>query len=715
VLSVNALDLSQLIVGTYNFTYSITDANTCTNSTTVTITIDEAPESGTANTPIEFCLADITAAQTYNLFDLLTDEDQTGTWFDDDSSLALSGAVVTLDGLAANTYNFTYDVDAIGTCDDVNITVSIIINDTSAPTASSPQEFCDIPTVSDLVATGTTIQWYDAVNGGNLLTDITALVDGQIYYATQTDATTSCESSVRTAVTAIIYLSPNAGVANTTAIVSCNDNNNIDLFTGLDGTQDSSGLWTNDDGVGSLTGAVFNATGVSAGTYNFTYQVTASAPCVDDNETISVTIEAPLSAGSTINPTLDMCSNEGTTDLFTLLGTADSGGVWSPALTSTTGLFDPLVDADGTYIYTLNNSCGTFTNQVEVTVTLAPNAGVDNTLIICAGDSATDLFTLLGTEAQSGGVWSPALISTTGVFDPSIDVSGTYTYTVSTVAPCTSDSTAEISVTINDSPTVIVLDSDPEFCLVNNPTLADLGSSVSLIGTVNWYEDIALTTPLLSTDSLVDGEDYYATQTNNTGCESSIPVQINVTINDVITPTFDDPTLEYCINDNPTISTLSSNIIEYDSDLDNLRWYDTVTGGSAISESSLLTDTTYYVALVDQVTGCESSLRLEVIPDLTACGKLNIPDGFSPNGDGTNDTFDVDNLAFLYPNFEMEIYNRNGNVVYKGNANSPRFDGISNQSRVVSKGDLPVGVYFYIFIFNDGENKPEQGRLYLSR
>ncbi|MEP4779623.1 MAG: gliding motility-associated C-terminal domain-containing protein, partial [Algibacter sp.] len=715
VLSVNALDLSQLIVGTYNFTYSITDVNTCTNSTTVTITIDEAPESGTANTPIEFCLADITAAQTYNLFDLLTDEDQTGTWFDDDSSLALSGAVVTLDGLAANTYNFTYDVDAIGTCDDVNITVSIIINDTPAPTASSPQEFCDIPTVSDLVATGTTIQWYDAVNGGNLLTDITALVDGQIYYATQTDATTSCESSVRTAVTAIIYLSPNAGVANTTAIVSCNDNNNIDLFTGLDGTQDSSGLWTNDDGVGSLTGAVFNATGVSAGTYNFTYQVTASAPCVDDNETISVTIEAPLSAGSTINPTLDMCSNEGTTDLFTLLGTADSGGVWSPALTSTTGLFDPLVDADGTYIYTLNNSCGTFTNQVEVTVTLAPNAGVDNTLIICAGDSATDLFTLLGTEAQSGGVWSPALISTTGVFDPSIDVSGTYTYTVSTVAPCTSDSTAEISVTINDSPTVIVLDSDPEFCLVNNPTLADLGSSVSLIGTVNWYEDIALTTPLLSTDSLVDGEDYYATQTNNTGCESSIPVQINVTINDVITPTFDDPTLEYCINDNPTISTLSSNIIEYDSDLDNLRWYDTVTGGSAISENSLLTDTTYYVALVDQVTGCESSLRLEVIPDLTACGKLNIPDGFSPNGDGTNDTFDVDNLAFLYPNFEMEIYNRNGNVVYKGNANSPRFDGISNQSRVVSKGDLPVGVYFYIFIFNDGENKPEQGRLYLSR
>ena len=63
----------------------------------------------------------------------------------------------------------------------------------------------------------------------------------------------------------------------------------------------------------------------------------------------------------------------------------------------------------------------------------------------------------------------------------------------------------------------------------------------------------------------------------------------------------------------------------------------------------------------------------------------------------------------------MEIYNRYGNIVYKGNANSPRFNGKSNQSGTIGKGDLPVGVYFYIFNFNDGINKPEQGRLYLSR
>ncbi|MFV9552347.1 gliding motility-associated C-terminal domain-containing protein [Algibacter sp. PT7-4] len=708
------LDLTQLTIGTYNFTYTITDANSCTNSSTVSIIVADAPESGTVNTPEAFCIAEITTGQTYNLFDLLTDEDQTGVWSDDSASGALTDNIVTLDGLSAGTYNFTFNVDAINTCDDVNVTVSIIINDTSSPSAPSTQEFCDAATVADLTATGTSIQWYDVAAGGTPLANTIALVDSQIYYATQTDATTGCESSLRTAVTATIYQSPNAGNINATAIVSCNDNSSIDLFTGLDGTQDTGGTWQNNDAVGSLSGNIFDATGVSAGTYSFTYLVTASAPCIDDSETIMVTIEEPLNAGANVNPTLDICSNEGTTDLFTLLGGADTGGTWSPALTSATGVFDPLEDADGTYTYTLTNSCGTFTNQVEVTVTLAPNAGTDNTLNICAGHDPVDLFTLLGTAAQSGGVWSPALTSGTGLFDPAVDTSNTYTYTVAAVAPCSPDATAEIIVTVNDTPAIIVLDPDPEFCLVNNPTVASLSASIRPTGTVNWYADAALTTPVLLTDNLIDGEIYYATQTSGS-CESSEAVQINVTVNDAPTPTLADPTLEYCINDNPTISVLSDNIVEYDNSLDNLRWYDAATGGSAISNSSLITNTTYYVALINQATGCESSVRLEVIPDLTACGKLIIPDGFSPNGDGINDTFDIDNLAILYPNFEIEIYNRNGNIVYKGNANTPRFDGTSNQGRIVSNGDLPVGVYFYIFNYNDGENKPEQGRLYLSR
>ncbi len=709
------VDLTLLTINSYNFTYSITSVDGCSNSSTVVVTVVDAPESGTpvATFP-EYCKATISTGQTVNLFDLLNGEDQTGIWADDDTSGALSGNTVTIDGLVAGTYNFTYDVTAIGSCDDVLVTVSVIINDTQAPTASISQEFCDNALVSELSATGTTIQWYDNATGGTALAGTVALVNGETYYATQTDATTGCESSIRFEVTAIIYQSPNAGNPNATPIIACSGNNNIDLNTGLDGTQDVGGVWQDTDSTGALTGNSFDGTAVTPGTYQFTYYVAASLPCIDDSTIITVTIEDPLNAGA--DAVLDVCSTNGTSDLFSLIGSADSGGTWSPTLTSGTGIFDPLVDPSGTYTYTLINACGTFTSKVDVTVTPAPNAGTDNSVLICVIDGPTDLFTFLGTDAQLGGTWSPALPSGTGVFDPSVDSNGIYTYTVTAVSPCATDSSAQITVAVDDSPAPIVVNPNPEFCAVNNPTVADLNGSLTATGTVMWYTDTTLATALSETDALIDGEDYFATQTNSSGCESSQNVQINATVNDVATPTLINPNLELCINDGPTIMDLTLNISEYNSVADNVIWYDSPTGGSTISNSSLLSyGVTYYAVLYDAITGCESSIRLAVMPDVTSCGRVALPDGFSPNGDGVNDIYDYNNLDILYPNFEMEIYNRYGNVVYKGRANSPRFKGTSNQARTVVKGDLPIGVYFYIFKFNDGENKPEQGRLYLSR
>ncbi len=711
----NILDLNTLTsIQTYNYTYSVTDTNGCINSTTASITIEDAPESGTPNTPVEFCIAEISAAETYNLFDLLEGEDQAGTWLDDDTSGALLGNLVTIDGLAQGTYNFTYDVDAIGTCDDVNVTVSIIINDIVAPTATASQVFCDAATIADLVATGNSIQWYADASGGTPLDITTALTNGEDYYATQTDASTNCESSARTQVDVVINITPNAGGPNATAVVACNTNTSIDLFTALDGTQDTVGNWNNDDSVGSLTGNNFDATGVTAGTYSFTYTVSALAPCVDDSQTITITIEEPLSTGTDGAP-LSLCSDNATVDLFTQLGgTPDTGGTWMPALASGTGVFDPAVDASGTYIYTLSNSCGTVSSDIVVTVTQAPDAGENNTATICVVDGLTDLFTLLGGTPDALGSWSPMLTSGTGVFDPATDNAGIYTYTVTAMSPCSPDATAQIEVIVEDTQPVVAIDANPSFCLSENPTVADLMSSITVTGTVVWYEDAARTIVADNSDALIDGEDYYAAQIGG-GCESSVTIQITATVNDAPTPTLDDVNAEYCINDGPTLNTLSNNILEYDISEDNIIWYDAEIGGNVLSENTTLSNTTYYAALYDVTTGCESSVRLEVTPDVTACGRLDLPDGFSPNGDGRNDTYEMDNMDIIYPNFEIEIFNRNGNVVYKGNANTPRFDGTSNQARLIGKGDLPVGVYFYIFKFNNGEYKPEQGRLYLSR
>ncbi|MFN9110657.1 MAG: hypothetical protein ACK5XN_11375, partial [Bacteroidota bacterium] len=64
-----------------------------------------------------------------------------------------------------------------------------------------------------------------------------------------------------------------------------------------------------------------------------------------------------------------------------------------------------------------------------VTVTVVPqaNAGTDATSNLCSNADPIDLFTFLGGSAQTGGLWSPPLISGTGLSDPSADLAGIYT------------------------------------------------------------------------------------------------------------------------------------------------------------------------------------------------------------------------------------------------------------------------------------------------
>jgi len=82
------------------------------------------------------------------------------------------------------------------------LSVDVNIFSTSAPATTSPQAFCGSGTIADLSATGNNIQWYSSLSGGAPLSSLTALTDGQTYFATATD--NNCESSARTAATVII-------------------------------------------------------------------------------------------------------------------------------------------------------------------------------------------------------------------------------------------------------------------------------------------------------------------------------------------------------------------------------------------------------------------------------------------------------------------------------------------------------------------------------
>ncbi|MCX6183902.1 MAG: T9SS type A sorting domain-containing protein [Flavobacterium sp.] len=78
--------------------------------------------------------------------------------------------------------------------------ITITVNSTTpAPSGSTAQTFCSGSTVSNLVATGTNIQWYSTSTGGTVLGSTTTLLNGTTYYASQT--VNGCESTSRLAVT----------------------------------------------------------------------------------------------------------------------------------------------------------------------------------------------------------------------------------------------------------------------------------------------------------------------------------------------------------------------------------------------------------------------------------------------------------------------------------------------------------------------------------
>lgn len=103
--------------------------------------------------------------------------------------------------------------------------------------------------------------------------------------------------------------------------------------------------------------------------------------------------------------------------------------------------------------------------------------------------------------------------------------------------------------------------------------------------------------------------------------------------------------------------------------------------------------------------GCIDSISrayYKVIPDLL----LDIPNAFSPNGDGINDRWEIDGLK-ARPNATTEIFNRYGQIVFKGIGFSP-WNG-------TWKGQLmPFGTYYYIIKTGPGE-KPYSGWVTLLR
>lgn len=116
----------------------------------------------------------------------------------------------------------------------------------------------------------------------------------------------------------------------------------------------------------------------------------------------------------------------------------------------------------------------------------------------------------------------------------------------------------------------------------------------------------------------------------------------------------------------------------------------------------------------DYFRNCDQASVLVLINDIP----LFIPEAFSPNGDGINDTFEIKGLE-KYKTVEIEIFNRWGNAVYSsrnyggGLGKDGYWNGVAQSGLRVSSGPVPSGTYYYVLKLN-GKQKIN-GAIYLDR
>jgi gliding motility-associated-like protein len=109
---------------------------------------------------------------------------------------------------------------------------------------------------------------------------------------------------------------------------------------------------------------------------------------------------------------------------------------------------------------------------------------------------------------------------------------------------------------------------------------------------------------------------------------------------------------------------------------------------------------TYQLLVTDQVTGCNgTSESQEVIVYLP----LQIPNAFTPNGDGINDVWVIEGLE-SYPDATVLIYNRWGQKIYEKRGGFDYWDGVNLNGK-----DVTTSTFYYIIYLGDERGLKIQG------
>ncbi len=601
------------------------------------------------------------------------------------------------------------------------------------------------PLEGAIVRTGTWRDRNDNIISQDFVVPISRIEDQQFQFTYSTITADGCEDSAILTINA--GASPNAGVANPPTI--CGETFPIILFNELSSDPDPTGIWTGPNGFVSTDhfGIIENEEVLLPGTYIYT--VEGAGVCAGTFDTEELTINKRANLGDDFIE--EVCSSLGAINLFDTLGPlANKSGTFidenATGLLDSTGLFDIATLASGDYLFTYSVDDNLPCDDGELVLTVRvsrddefPNSGTDGTTTVCSNNRTLNLFDVLSGTPETTGIWtgpfgytSPSHLGQFIEGDLALQVlqPGIYTYTIIGKNGCGDlQSQSQVTVDFVDPP-FLEEDFTETFCFeVSSVNLFDLldrntdrGGRFEVINTED--EAFLSNNGMLNFSAIEQDRTFPITYTlpSTEFCDEN---SLTTTIQIIKVQEPDRPLDTYCILDAATLSDVEIGSTDV--------WFETLIADRPFTQDPVLTDG-LTLFLEKQERGCVSE-RIEVMFKILNIGEVNEENGVvdctidfqdvvTPNGDMINDFFTLNikeegilgksfNIPGAFPNYELNIYNRYGVLVYEGSGNKAEFDGESNVNSSV--GDLTTGVYFYVFNPNFENNQPIQGSFYLSK
>ena len=473
---------------------------------------------------------------------------------------------------------------------------------------------------------------------------------------------------------------------------------------------------------------VNSATAVDSGRYQLIVKDGTTSPAVCSNQSLPISIQIKnaithasvgrdtiICAGNAVSVFTESISNSGGTGSYSYQWQSSSDNIHFNDISSATNSSYQSPNISNTTYFRRTDHSGTCPTAISDTIIVTTTTGVIAGTIqstnptICNNTIPSEVISNIA--APLGGTggnssisyqwqrslnrlnWTNIIGATSATYSETNKLTDTTYYRRKDgmgLGSCDSIYTTPVQINVYGTNNPGVISKDTSICAGNAVKIKE---SIKTTGTINSYQWISYSTgnswgnaqgnstsKEYTTVGLTDTTWYKRIIKTACGNDTSNIIKISVISRPIVSAGVDTTVFKN------SIIQLNGSVIGST----NYEWnpYTNLNNPSILKPDAKITSTITYRLKAFDPTGKCSSVG---VVRISVKAPLIIPNVITPNGDGVNDTWIIEDID-QYPNASFTIYNRWGNIVWKSTSNAFGWNGTNYRNGEA----LPQGTYFYI-------------------